>query len=80
MRKKEHIHVHALLVEVTRYLIEDETIPVERLSAYDALETRPSSIHQPKENHREAIMVLCRAIEPWLGRKRPDSHEQSVNR
>lgn len=80
MRKKEHIHVHALLVEVTRYLIEDETMPVERLSAYDALETRPTSIHRPKEDHHEAIVVLCSAIEPCFEGTRTDSREQSVNR
>lgn len=80
MRKKEHIYTHALLAEVTQYLIEDETMPVEMLSAYDELETRPSSIHEPKQNHREAIRVLSRAIEPCLEQTHTDSYEQSVNR
>lgn len=80
MHKKEHIHTHALLAEVTRYLIENETMPVEMLSAYDALGTRPSSIHKSKQNHREAIMVLSSAIEPCLKETPTNSHEQSVNR
>lgn len=66
MHKTEYIHTHALLVEVTRYLIEDETMPVEMLSAYDALETSPSSIHKPKQSHCEAIIALSSAIEPCL--------------
>ncbi|QLH77997.1 UPF0058 family protein [Halosimplex rubrum] len=80
MRKKEHIYVHALLAEVKRQLIEDEAMSVERLSEYDALGTGPSSIHKPKQNHHEAILVLCSAIEPCLTETRTDSHEQSVNR
>lgn len=80
MRKKEHIHIHALLAEVTRYLIKNETMPAETLSAYDALGTRPSSIHKPKQNHHEAILVLSSAIEPCLKETRTDSPEQSMNR
>jgi hypothetical protein len=80
MRKKEHIHTHALLAEVARYLIENETMPIEMLSAYDELGTRPSSIHKPKQNHHEAIMVLSSAIGPCLKETGTDSHEQSVNR
>jgi hypothetical protein len=80
MRKKEHIHTHALLAEVTRYSIENETMPAEMLSAYDALGTHPTSIHQSKQNHREAIMALSSAIEPCLKDTPTDSHEQSVNR
>jgi len=80
MRKIEHIYTHALLAEVTRYLIEDETMSVEVLSAYNALGTRPSSIHKSKQNHREAIMVLGSAIEPCLEETHTDSQKQSVNR
>lgn len=80
MRKKECIHLHTLLAEVTQYLNEEESMQVEKLSAYDALETRPSSIHKPKENHSEAIMLLSRAIEPCLEETRGDSHERSLNR
>lgn len=66
MRKKEYIHVHALLAEVTRCLIENGTMSVETLSAYDALDTHPSSIHRPKQNHCEAITTLGPAIESCL--------------
>lgn len=79
MRKKEHIHMHALLAEVTRYLIEEETMSAEMLSTYDALATRPSSIHKPKENHREAVMALSSAIEPCLEERMTTGQQQSVN-
>ena len=80
MRKKEYIHTHALLAEVTGYLIENETLPVEILSAYDALGTRPSSIHKSKQNHREAILALTNAIEPCLTETPTASDKESVNR
>lgn len=50
--------MQALLSEVTQYLIENETMRGGTLSAYDALGTRPSSIHKPKQNHRDAILLL----------------------
>lgn len=79
MRKKEYIHIHALLAEVSRYLIEDESMPVERRTAYEALETHPTSIHESKQNHREAIIVLGNAIEPCLKETHVDNQKQSVN-
>jgi len=79
MRKKEHIYTHALLAEVSQYLIENETMPVEMLSAYDALETRPSSIHESKQNHHEAIVALSSAIEPCLEETRTEGHGRPVN-
>lgn len=79
MRKIEHVHTHALLAEVARYLIETETMSAERLSTYDALETRPSSIHKSKQNHREAITVLGNAIEPCLTNTYSESHDHSAD-
>jgi hypothetical protein len=79
VRKKDHIHIHALLVEVTRYLIENEGLPTEALASYDALDTHPSNIHEPKRIHREASITLTSAIEPWLERRRTESPMKSVN-
>jgi hypothetical protein len=75
MRKKEYIHLHALLVEVTRYMIENEEMPAETLSTYHALGTRPSSIHKSKESHHKAITVLYSDIEPWFDQLQPESPE-----
>lgn len=79
MRKKEHIHTHALLAEVAQYLVENETMPAERLSVYDAHGTRPASIHKSKQNHCEAIVILSSAIESCLAETHTDSHEQSID-
>lgn len=80
MRKVEYIHTHALLTEVARYLIENETMPVEALSAYDALDVGPSSIHMSKQHHYEAIQTLVSAIDPNLTEPPPDCHERSPKR
>jgi hypothetical protein len=79
MRKKEYIHIHALLVEVTRHLIENEDMPDEALSTYYALGTPPSGIHKSKQKHDEAITTLHAAIEPWLEHTCTDSPVPSMN-
>ena len=66
MQKKELIHIHALLYEVRHYVVENEDIPVEMHSTYDALDVRPSSIHKQKQNHYEAITTLGGSIERSL--------------
>lgn len=79
MRKKEYIHIHGLLAEVTEQMIKNEALPVELLSAYDELGTHPTSIHKSKQNHREAILALTSAIESYLTEAPTGSHEKSVN-
>ena len=80
MRKKEYVHIHALLVEVTRYVLENERPPAETMSDYEALETRPASIHEPKRKHHEAIKALGDGLEQWLEQPRDGERERSVHR
>lgn len=54
----EHIPIPPLLAEVTRYSIESAPMPLEMLSAYDALETRPSGGHGSEQYPCEANMAL----------------------
>lgn len=79
MRKIEYVHTHALLAEVARYLIKTGTMSAERLSTYDALETRPSSIHKSKRSHRMAIRILRHAIEPCLTTSHSGTHDQATD-
>ena len=79
MRKNERIHIHALLLEVTQSLIENEDIPVEMRSTYDALDVRPSSIHKPKQNHYEAVTTLGGSIERSLEQAHTDSQNPPAN-
>lgn len=80
MHKQGHITTHALPADVARYLTEDETMPVGTLAAYDALGTRPTSVHESEANHCDAILVLGRAIESCLDETTTDSHERSMIR
>lgn len=73
MRKDELIHIHALLLKVRQSLIENEDVPVEMQSAYDALDVRPSSIHKSKQNHCEAISTLGGSIERSLEKADTDN-------
>lgn len=79
MRKKEYVHTHALLVEVTRYLSETGDMPEDALSTYDALGVSPSSIHESKRSHHEAITALYSDIDPWLERTRTENSARSMN-
>lgn len=63
MRKQECVHLHALLVEVTRYLVERDELEAETLARYDHFGTRPSSIHESKQDHRQAIALLVSALD-----------------
>ncbi|WP_436923781.1 UPF0058 family protein [Halosimplex amylolyticum] len=66
MRKQEYIHVHALLVEVTRHLTDHEDMPAEIRGTYNTLDIHPSSVHASKQDHHEAVMALATAIGTWL--------------
>lgn len=80
MRKKEFIHIHALLLEVTQYLIENEDMAVEMYSTYDELDVRPSSIHKQKQNHHEAVKILGDSVERSLEQGHTESPDRPVNR
>jgi hypothetical protein len=58
MRKQELIHVHGLLGEV-RDQCETETADPIETPSYDELDTRPTSIHRSKADHREAVLALA---------------------
>lgn len=61
MRKQELIHLHGLLSEVSAYC---ETVDGEafEMPAYEALQTTPTSIHQSKTDHKEAVFALSDAL------------------
>lgn len=60
MKKQELVHVHGLIAEVTEYCEEREAGL--ELDDYLAQETRPTSIHHGKEDHKEAVFELANAI------------------
>lgn len=79
MRKKELVQIHALLLEVADYLIENEDMPDEALSTYYELDVHPSSIHKSKQDHYDAIGALGDAIEWWTEQDRSPTVDYPVN-
>lgn len=79
MRKKELVQTHALLLEVSVYLIENENMPPEVISTYYALDVHPSSIHKSKQNHYDAITVLGNSIAWWLEQTQSKYVDHPVN-
>lgn len=67
VRKQEYVHLHALLVEVARYLVDRRDMPTAVLSEYESLGTRPSNVNESKRAHRDAVATLSAAIGTWLG-------------
>lgn len=64
MRKQEFIHLHGLLAELAKYCREEE-IEID-LGSYRTLETRSTSIHHSKDDHREAVLALAGALASGL--------------
>ncbi|MFB6362233.1 MAG: UPF0058 family protein [Halobacteriales archaeon] len=61
MKKQELIHLHGLLAEVTTHCqMTDDVKP--QLDAYESLGVRPTSIHQSKTDHKEAVFALAQGL------------------
>ena len=80
MRKKEFIHVHALLLEISEYVMENEDVDQSIHPRYDTLEVCPSSVHKPKRTHYEAVTILGDSIERTLEQARTESPDCPVSR
>ncbi|WP_227357640.1 UPF0058 family protein [Haladaptatus salinisoli] len=61
MKKQELIHLHGLLSEVRNKLNQKNSSPID-IPAYETQDTRPTSIHHSKEDHRKAVLTLCDGI------------------
>jgi len=68
MRKQELVHLHGLLVEITRSLVDQGTIPDSIWTEYEALDTNAHSIHAPKSDHEEAVLCLATTLSTTLER------------
>ena len=61
MKKQELIHLHGLLAEVRKHH-EARTGASIEYESYESLGVRPTSIHQSKTNHKEAVFALVDGI------------------
>ena len=71
MRKKELLHVHALLSNVASDLRERGELSADGLERYSSLGVSPMSLRRPKSDHEEAVLTLGETIsEATDGRER----------
>ena len=61
MKKQELIHLHGLLAEVSTHCQMAGDITPD-LADYESLGVRPTSIHQSKTDHKEAVFALADGI------------------
>jgi hypothetical protein len=61
MKKQELIHLHGLLAEVSTHCQMSDGIKPD-LTDYESLGVRPTSIHQSKTDHKEAVFALAEGI------------------
>lgn len=78
MRKKELVHVHALLQEVRQQVQSGGPVPPDAFEAYESYGVSPAAIHHPKADHREALFRLADGVvttieERGAGSRDPDS-------
>jgi hypothetical protein len=72
MRKQELVHVHGLLA-VVRVEYERRTDHDVECGEYDRLGIQPTSIHQSKDAHREAVSALAVALAANMTRREHDA-------
>ena len=78
MRKQSLIHLHGLLVEVTRSLVESGTVSAGVWNEYEALNTSAYAFQAPKGEHKEAVLFLAATLEAELGRPVEQGSAMSV--
>ncbi len=61
MKKQELIHLHGLLAEVSNHCEAAEDVATD-LDEYRTLGIRPTSIHQSKTDHKDAVFALAHGI------------------
>ncbi|WP_458187792.1 UPF0058 family protein [Haladaptatus sp. NG-WS-4] len=61
MKKQELIHLHGLLSEV-RNQFDVRTESALDVPEYDTQNTRPTSIHHSKNDHRSAVLALANGL------------------
>ena len=59
MRKKELVHVHALLQQVREELQESGPVPADAFDAYEEYGVAAAAVHHRKADHRTAIFELA---------------------
>ncbi|MFB6127763.1 MAG: UPF0058 family protein [Halolamina sp.] len=62
MRKKELLHIHALLSNVASDFRERGELSTDGLERYQSLGVSPMSLRNPKADHEEAVLTLSETV------------------
>lgn len=62
MKKRQLIHFHSLLGEVSKHLYEGGYVDEEDLADYRELGTSPMTMHSSRVEHEEAALALADAL------------------
>ena len=71
MKKQELIHLHGLLAEVSTHCAQTDSLTFD-LDSYQELGIRPTSIHQSKTDHKDAVFALADGITARLKVTEPE--------
>ncbi|MDJ1431214.1 UPF0058 family protein [Halostagnicola sp. A-GB9-2] len=74
MKIQELIHLHALLLEIRKYLEREGNVPYGAFDSYDTQPIRPSHIHRQKDAHKNAINLLLDGFEQFVQTHPPPDH------
>lgn len=58
MKKRELVHLHALLAQVGSFCEQESDLTLD-VTAYKALQTRPTSLRHNKNEHKQAVQTLA---------------------
>lgn len=78
MRKKELVHLHTLLIEVTQSLVDQGVVSADIWNEYETLDITAHSIHAQKSDHREAVLVLATTLSTALAQPTDEQSTISV--
>jgi hypothetical protein len=62
MKKRELVHLHALLSRTRRFLRRRERIPEDTFEGYEAVGVAPQAVYESKGVHEEAVVELATAL------------------
>jgi hypothetical protein len=62
MRKRELVHLHALLDRVRRFVASDESVEADRFEDYESLGVAPAAVYRSKGDHEDAVTTLATSL------------------
>jgi len=62
MRKRDLVHLHALLIRTRRFVDRREELPEGTFDRYEELDVTPTAIYEAKGEHQSAVRALAGAL------------------